>query len=49
MLRAIQAGLKLSDLDYLEYGEVADIIIEAANDNAHYDRLATQDDIDNLF
>ena len=36
MLRALQVGLKLSDLDYLEVGEVVDILIEQGNDDFNY-------------
>jgi len=49
MLRALQVGLRLPDLDILEYGEVLDMMIEASNDNCHYDQLATQEDIDAVF
>lgn len=47
MLRAIQAGLSLTDLDFLEYGEVLDLIIESGNDHCEYDRIAGPDD--NMF
>lgn len=46
VLRALQVGLTLADLDDLEYGELTDIIIERANDNEEYPELATQDDFD---
>lgn len=46
LLRALQVGLSLSDLDTLEYGEVVDIIIESANDNCEYAQKATQEDMD---
>jgi len=42
----IQVGLNLSDLDYLEYGEITDILTESGNDNCEYRQLATQDDFD---
>lgn len=45
-LRALQAGLRLSDLDELEEGQVLDIIIESGNDSAEYDYMATQEDMD---
>lgn len=45
-LRALQAGLRLSELDELNEGDVLDIIIEAANDSAEYDYEATQEDMD---
>lgn len=46
MLRALQAGLRLSELDELEEGQVLDIIIESGNDSAEYDLEATQEDMD---
>ncbi|MCH3943064.1 MAG: hypothetical protein WAY93_05695 [Atopobiaceae bacterium] len=46
MLRCLQLGLSLSDLDSLEIGEVLDMQTEAMNDGEEYDQLATQDDFD---
>lgn len=46
MLRAVQVGLSLADLDNLEYGEVTDMIIEHGNDDHKYQRIATQEDYD---
>lgn len=46
LLRAVQMGLTLSDLDCLEVGTVLDMMTEAANDNCKYDQIATQDDFD---
>lgn len=46
VLRALQIGLTLSDLDFLEQGEVTDLIIEHNNDSCKYNQLATQEDID---
>jgi len=39
ILRALQVGLKLSDLDFLETGEVIDILIERGNDDFDYPLL----------
>ena len=46
MLRALQVGLTLSDLDFMEYGEVTSLLIEHGNDNCDYQQLATQEDFD---
>lgn len=46
MLRCLQIGLKPSDLPDLDYGDVMDMMIEAENDNAEYNYLATQEDFD---
>ena len=46
LLRVVQVGLKMSDLDFLNYGEVLDIIIESGNDSYEYKSLPTQDDYD---
>ena len=46
ILRAVQMGLALDDLDGLEYGTVVDMMIEQANDDCEYRQVATQDDYD---
>lgn len=46
MLRAIQIGLSLDDLDSLEYGFIMDLITESGNDGEKYQELATQEDFD---
>lgn len=46
LLRCVQAGLSVADLDYLEYGQVMDMLTESGNDNHKYQELATQDDFD---
>ena len=48
VLRAIQAGLTLTDLDNLEHGFIADMLTELANDDCKYQQLATQEDMDNF-
>lgn len=48
MLRCIQAGLRLSDLDELEYGFIMDIFTESENDNCKYRQKANQADFDNF-
>lgn len=48
ILRALQIGLRLDDLDALTYGQVTDLMIEKANDSCEYAELATQDDFDRL-
>lgn len=46
MLRAIQLGLTIADLEQLEEGFVVDMIIENQNDRETYRELATQADFD---
>ena len=46
LLRAVQLGLSLSDLDLLTVGMVWDMYIESANDECEYSEIATQDDFD---
>lgn len=46
MLRAFQIGLTMADLEQLNYGDVMDIMVEAANDSAEYKEVATQADFD---
>lgn len=46
IFRSVQLGLRIDDLDSLDFGDVIDIITEAANDNADYKQIATQADFD---
>ena len=46
MLRCVQIGIAISDLDYLTIGMVDDMFIESANDDFNYPYLADQDDFD---
>lgn len=48
LLRALQAGLSIGDLDLLTIGNVYDIIIEQGNDDFDWPVLATQEDIARL-
>ena len=46
LLRCVQIGLSITDLDMLEYGQVMDMLTESGNDDYKYPALATQDDFD---
>jgi hypothetical protein len=46
LLRCVQVGLSIADLDFLDYGMVLDMMTEAGNDHGEYRQLATQDDFD---
>lgn len=46
LLRAVQIGLNLDDLDSLEYGTVIDMMTESSNDECEYRTLASQEDFD---
>jgi len=46
LLRVVQMGLRLDDLDDLGYGAVLDMMTESSNDDYQYDRIATQADYD---
>ena len=46
LLRCLQIGLSLRDLDLLTVGMVNDIFIENQNDDYEYVPLATQEDFD---
>ena len=48
LLRCVQIGLSLSDLDLLTIGMVNEMFIERDNDEATYNYKATQDDFDNF-
>ena len=42
ILRAVQVGLHVNDLDALDMGDVMDIITESSNDSAEDKQVATQ-------
>jgi len=44
LLRCVQIGLSLTDLDLLTIGMVNEMFIEKDNDEATYNYKATQDD-----
>ena len=46
LLRCVQIGLSLSELDLLTIGVVNDMFTERENDDFKYDTLASQDDFD---
>lgn len=46
LLRCVQIGLTIADLDYLEYGQVLDMMTESGNDECKWQELATQADFD---
>ena len=46
ILRALEAGIPISDLDFFELGEIYDILVEHGNDGEEYVRVATQEDMD---
>jgi hypothetical protein len=46
MLRCVQIGLSMLDLDFLDYGMVIDMMTERQNDDYEYKELATQADFD---
>lgn len=48
LLRCVQMGLQISDLDLLDYGTVIDMITESGNDKCEYQALATQEDFDSF-
>ncbi|GLG90402.1 hypothetical protein Selli2_18290 [Sellimonas catena] len=48
MLRCVQCGISISDLELLSIGMVNDMFIEMKNDEFNYPVMATQEDIDRL-
>lgn len=46
LLRCIQLGLSIRDLDLLTIGMVNDMFAESRNDDYKYREVATQDDFD---
>lgn len=48
LLRCVQIGLSLRDLDLLTIGMVNDMYAESRNDSYDYREVATQSDYDNF-
>lgn len=46
LLRCVQLGLSMQDLDLLSIGLINDMYAENRNDDCKYATLATQDDYD---
>lgn len=46
MLRALQVGFTLPDLEFLDIGQVYDVLTEAGRDEHKWQQLATQEDFD---
>ena len=46
LLRCVQIGIPIRDLDLLTLGMVSDMFVESHNDEFKYPRLATQEDFD---
>lgn len=46
LLRCLEVGLSITDLDLLTIGMVMDIWTEKGNDNVKYTQLASQEDFD---
>lgn len=46
LLRCIEIGTSIRDLDLLTIGMVMDIWTEKANDDVKYQQIATQEDFD---
>ena len=48
LLRCVQLGLSIRDLDLLTIGMVNDMYAESRNDEHKYAALATQEDLDHF-
>jgi len=48
LLRCVQLGINIGELDLLTIGMVNDMYAESRNDDATYDEVATQYDFDNF-
>lgn len=46
LLRCLEVGVGIRDLDFLTIGLVLDMWTEKANDDVAYNQIATQDDFD---
>ena len=48
LLRCLQVGISLRDLDLITIGTVNDMYIESGNDSCEYVALVTQEDFDSF-
>ena len=48
LLRSVEIGISIQDMDLLTVGLVIDMWTEKANDGVKYNRVATQEDFDNF-
>ena len=48
LLRAVQMGISIQDMDLLTIGIIQDMYTESINDQTDYARVATQEDFDNF-
>jgi hypothetical protein len=48
LLRCVQLGLHISELDLLSIGMVNDMYAENSNDDVKYARVASQEDFDSF-
>ena len=46
LLRCVQLGLNMKDLDLLSIGLINDMYAESRNDDVKYKEIATQEDMD---
>ncbi len=46
LLRAVQLGLSICDMENLDEGMIIDLLTESVNDTADYQTLASQEDMD---
>lgn len=46
LLRSVEIGISIHDMDLISVGLVIDMWTEKANDNVKYKRVATQEDFD---
>lgn len=46
LLRAVQMGLSICDMENLDEGMIIDLLTESVNDTADYQTLASQEDMD---
>ena len=48
LLRCVELGISIRDLELLTIGLILDIWTEKGNDSIEYDRVASQEDFDNF-
>ena len=49
VIRALQLGIPITELDYFTVGDIYDLLTESGNDREEWAKKATQEDINNFL
>lgn len=49
ILRGLQVGLRITDFEFFEVGDIFDLLTESSNDSYDYPKKGTEEDFKALF